>query len=70
MDAFYCNDDGVYLHTRYDGRLFNLARLQANTNVWAVNIRETLFANDTALATYTEPALQSKACGPLGPSKW
>lgn len=56
--AFHDNDDGVYLHTRSDGRLFNLARLRAKTKVRSVIIREALFADDAALATHTETALQ------------
>ena len=56
--AFRDNDDGVYLHTRSDGRLFNLARLRSKTKVRAVTIREALFADDAALATHTEQALQ------------
>ncbi len=50
--------DGVYLHTRSDGCLFNLARLRAKTKVRAVTIREALFADNAALATHTEPVLQ------------
>ena len=67
--AFHGNDDGVYLHTRSDGRLFNLTRLRAKTKVRPVTIRETLFADDAALVTHTEPALQrlvnrlDQACG-------
>ena len=55
--AFHGNDDGVSLHTRSDGHLFNLTRLQRKTKVQAVTIREALFADDAALATHTEPAL-------------
>ena len=70
--AFDDNEDGVYLHTRSDGRLFNLARLQAKTKVRCVTIREALFADDAALATHTEEALQrlmdrfSHACDEFG----
>ncbi len=66
--AFHGIDDGVYLHTRSDGRLFNLAK----TKVRPVTIRETLFADDLALATHTKPALQrlvnrlDQACGEFG----
>ena len=56
--AFQNNDDGVYLHTRSDGRLFNLARLRAKTKVRSVTIREALFADDAALATHIKAALQ------------
>ena len=70
--AFSDNNDGVYLHTRSDGRLFNLARLRAKTKVRSVTIREALFADDAALATHTEAALQqlvdrlAHACNEFG----
>ena len=36
------SEDGVYLHTRSDGNLFNLARLRAKTKVRKVLLRDTL----------------------------
>lgn len=36
--------DGVYLHTRTDGRLFSLSRLIAKFKVCEVFIRDMLFA--------------------------
>ena len=56
--AFGSSDNGVYLHTTSDGRLFNMARLPSKTKVTEVLIREMLFADDAALATNTEDALQ------------
>ena len=56
--AFKQSDDGVYLHTRSDGKLYNLARLRAKTKVRSVLIREMLFADDAALTSHTEDALQ------------
>lgn len=56
--AFSKSDDGVYLHTKSDGNLFNLARLRAKTKVWKVLIREILFADDAAVTAHTEGALQ------------
>ena len=56
--AFSSSEDGVYLHTRSDGRLFNLARLLAKTKVQQVLIRDMLFADDAALTTHSEVALQ------------
>ena len=47
--AFSQLEDGVYLNTRIDGHLFNLARLRAKTKVRKVLIRELLFADDAAL---------------------
>ena len=70
--AFSVNEDRVYLHTRSNGRLFNLARLCAKTKVRHVTIREALFADDAALATHTQEALQrlldrfSHACKEFG----
>ena len=56
--AFKDNEDGIYLHTRSDGKLYNLAWLRAKTKVRHVTIREVLFADDAAMATHTEEALQ------------
>ena len=36
------SEDGVYLHTRSDGNLFNLTRLPAKTKVRKVLLRDTL----------------------------
>ena len=52
--AFRQSEDGVYLHTRSDGNLFNLARLHAKTKVRRVLIREMLFTDDAALTAHTE----------------
>ncbi|KAL0195112.1 hypothetical protein M9458_008684, partial [Cirrhinus mrigala] len=56
--AFCNSEDGIFLHTRSDGNLFNLARLRAKTKVRRILIREMLFADDAALAAHTEGALQ------------
>ena len=56
--AFKQSNDGVYLHTRSDGKLYNLARPRATTKVRKVLIREMLFADDAALTLHTEDALQ------------
>ena len=70
--AFRNNEDGVYLHTQSDDKLFNLARLRAKTKVRHVIIREALFADDIALATHSGDALQRlinlffKACNEFG----
>ena len=57
--AFGTAKEGVYLHTRSDGRLFNLARLRAKTKVREVLIRDMLFADDAAVATHEQAELQS-----------
>ena len=56
--AFQHSDEGVYLHTRSDAKLFNLSRLKAKTKVCTVLLREILFANDAALTSDTEEGLQ------------
>ena len=56
--AFRSSDDGVYIHTRHDGKLFNLARLRAKTKTIRVLLRELLFADDAALASHSEQGLQ------------
>ena len=55
--AFGESEDGIFLHTRSDGNLFNLARLRAKTKVRRALIREMLFADDAALTAHTEEAL-------------
>ena len=55
--AFGSTTEGIYLRTRSDGRLFNLARLRAKTKVREVLIRDMLFADDAAVATHTQREL-------------
>ena len=70
--AFSESEDGIFLHTRSDGNLFNLARLRAKTKVRKVLIQEMLFADDAALTAHTEAALQrlitrfAEACTEFG----
>ena len=40
--AFGTASDGIYLQTRYDGKLFTLKQLRAKTKVTCVLIREML----------------------------
>ena len=56
--AFKDSSDGIWLHTRADGGLFNTARLRAKTKTKEVLIRELLFADDAALISHTETGLQ------------
>ena len=42
--AFGTASDGIYLHTRHNGKLFILKQLRAKTKVTCVLIREMLFA--------------------------
>ncbi|XP_063585836.1 uncharacterized protein LOC134763209 [Penaeus indicus] len=70
--AFRDSDDGVFIHTRSNGGLFNLARLRAKTKIQRVLIRELLFADDAGLVAHTEAALQrlidrfSTSCAEFG----
>ena len=57
--AFGTSTEGVYLHTRSDGKLFNLARLKSKRKIRETVIRDMLFADDAALATHTEAELQN-----------
>ena len=72
--AFGSSEDGVFIHTRSDGNLFNLSRLRAKSKISRVLIRELLFADDAALAAHSEEALQrlitcfANACKEFGPS--
>ena len=45
-------DDGVFVRSRTDGKLFNLARLKAKTKRRKDLITELLFADDTALIAH------------------
>ena len=49
--AFSTSVDGVFLHTRSDGKLFNLSQLRVKTKVRKMTLWEMLFADDTALAS-------------------
>ncbi len=70
--AFKSSDDGVYLHTRSDDKLFNLAHLPAITRVCTVLVRELLFPDDAALVSHTPAGLQNRlnhvahACNQFG----
>ena len=52
------DEDSVYLHTRSDGKLFNLAHLRAKTKVRTILVLELLFADDAALVSYSAEGLQ------------
>ena len=58
QNAFSDCDEGVYLHTRTDGKLFNIARLRTKTKVRRILIRELLFADDAALVSHSVIHLQ------------
>ena len=52
--AFRRSEDDIYLHTRSNGQLFNLARLRAKTKIRKVLIRKTLFADDVAVTAHSD----------------
>ena len=56
--AFGQSEDGIYLHTRSDGKLFSISRLRAKTKVRQVLIRDMLFADDAALVAHSQEQLQ------------
>ena len=71
--AFGESTEGIYLHTRLDGNLFNLTSLlKAKTKVEKYTVRDFLFADDEAIATHDEKSLQllidsfSEACHKFG----
>ena len=70
--SFDTTTEGIYLRTRSDGKLFNLARHRAKTTARNVLTRDMLFAGDAAVATHTQEELQSlmdcfsQACNDFG----
>lgn len=50
--------DGVYIHTRSDGKLFSTDRLRAKAKIKTSLIGELLFADDDALTSHTDNGLQ------------
>lgn len=70
--AFKDSEEGIHLHTRSDGKLFNLARLKAKTKVRRILVRELLFADDAAVVSHSEEHLQqlidkfAQACNEFG----
>ena len=58
LHAFKLSSDGVYLHTRSDGKLFSIALLRAKIKVTEILILELLYSDDASLALHTEDDLQ------------
>ena len=56
--AFKSLREGIYLHTRSDGKLYNLSRLRSKSKIREVLIRDMLFADDAAIAATSEQQLQ------------
>ena len=57
-DAFQDADNGIPIRYRFDGKLFNLRRLQAKSKVQTEVLDEFLFADDMAKGAPTEKKLQ------------
>ena len=57
--VFGSTTEGIYLRTRSDERLLNLARLEAMTKVREYLVRDMLFADDTAIVPHAQRELQS-----------
>ena len=52
--AFQDGDNGIPIRYRFDGKLFNLRRLQAKSKVQRKMLDELLFADDMAKGAPTE----------------
>ena len=57
-DAFQDGDNGLPIRYRFDGKLFNLRRLQAKSKVQTEVLDEFLFVDDMAKGAPTEEKLQ------------
>ena len=57
-DAFQHGDNGIPIRYRFDGKLFNLRRLQAKSKVQTEVLDEFLFADDMAKGAPTEEKMQ------------
>ena len=56
--AFQDGDNGIPIGYRFDGKLFNLRRLQAKSKVQTEMLDEFLFADDMAKGAPTEEKMQ------------
>ena len=57
--AFGHTSGGILLHTRSDGRLFNLGRLKAKTKIRRILIRDLLLADNAAVVAHSAQHLQA-----------
>ena len=58
-DAFQDDDNGIPIRYRFDGKIFNLSRLQAKSKVQTKVLDEFLFADDMAKGAPTEEKMQN-----------
>ena len=61
-DAFQNGDNGIPIRYCFDGKLFNLRRLQAKSDLQTEELDEFLFADDMSKGAPTEEKMQ-KRCG-------
>ena len=70
--AFQGNDEGIYLKTRYDDRLFNIFRFRSKTRLKESTVHELLFADHAALVACSAESHQrlldrfSQSCRSFG----
>jgi hypothetical protein len=57
--AFHNVEDGIYIHTGSDNKLFNISRLRTKTKRRRILIQELLFADDAARLAHSEEKLQN-----------
>ena len=57
--SFGTTEEGIYLHTRTDGKLFNTSSLKAKTKIKKTIIRNMLFVHDATVASHSPSQLQS-----------
>ena len=57
-DAFQDGENSIPIRYRFDGKLFNLRRLQAKSKVQTVVLDEFFFADDMAKGAPTEEKMQ------------
>ena len=61
-NTFQDGDNGIPIRYRFDGKLFNLRRLQAKSKVQTEVLDEVLFADDMAKGAHTEEKTAQR-CG-------
>lgn len=66
--AFLDCTEGIYILTRIDSKHYNIARLQARTNLREVLICEMMIADETALMSHAEEGLQELLAAWLKPA--